>query len=127
MRRHFSLIIVLLSVTITLQAQVYQEVSRALQQGNAEGVARYFDNSVVLDLPGVEGFFSKAEAQKQLDAFFKANPPSRFVQSHSGSSQGKNSQYMIGDLSLSNGTYRVYLYFKSAGNALTLQELRIHR
>lgn len=126
--RSLGIFIFLVFTSLTdLWGQVYQDVGRALQQGDAATIAAHFDNSVVIDLPGVEGIFSKSEAQKQLEVFFRNNPPTRFVQSHTGTSQGKNSQYMIGDLTLSKGSYRVYLYFKSAGGSLTIQELRIHQ
>ncbi|MCO6484582.1 MAG: DUF4783 domain-containing protein [Saprospiraceae bacterium] len=109
------------------QSSAIQEVGQALRKGNAAAVATHFDQSVVIELMGVEKMAPKAEAQRLLEDFFKSHPPTAFRQSHAGDSQGKDSHYVIGDLSDAGGKYRVYLYFRTTGGRYLLQELRIDR
>lgn len=126
--KHLILIIGLLIAGIpalTAQSSPMQDVGKALQAGDVAKVASYFDQTVMLNLLGQESLSSKAEAEGLLRTFFKNNPPGKFIQSHSGSSQGENSQYIIGDLTNAKGKFKVYMYFKTAGSKYTLQELRI--
>jgi len=113
------------SFFLVAQSSAIQEVGQALRRGDAAGVAAHFDQSVVIELLGKESMTNKAGAQKLLEDFFRTHSPSGFRQSHSGTSQGKDSHYVIGDLSDAKGKYRVYLYFKTSGGKYTLQELRI--
>ncbi len=121
----FSIFLLALPLSLAAQSAVLQEVGQALRKGDAAGVAAHFDSQVVLDLLGKEAITTKSEAQRLLTEFFKTHNPSGFKQSHSGSSQGKDSHYLIGDLSDASGKYRVYLYFKTSGGKYVLQELRI--
>ena len=121
----FSSFLLTIPSILSAQSGVLQEFGQALRKGDAAGVAAHFDQQVVLDLLGKEAITTKADAQRMLQEFFKTHNPSGFKQSHSGSSQGKDSHYLIGDLSDAAGKYRVYLYFKTTGGKYLLQELRI--
>lgn len=107
------------------QVNALQAINQAMQRGDAATMATYFDQSVVLDILGDEAIATPAEAKKRLESFFSKHKPAGFKQSHSGSSQGKDSHYIIGELNDNAGKYRVYLYFKTAGGKYSLQELRI--
>ncbi|MCF8237714.1 MAG: DUF4783 domain-containing protein [Saprospiraceae bacterium] len=107
------------------QTNALQAINQALQRGDASTIASYFDQSVVLDILGDEAIATPAEARKRLETFFSMHKPAGFKQSHSGSSQGKDSHYIIGELNDTAGKYRVYLYFKTSGGKYALQELRI--
>lgn len=114
-----------LSPVLSAQAAAIQDVSQALRRGDAAGVAAHFDQSVLIELMGKETLTSRDGARQLLENFFKVHSPSGFRQSHSGTSQGKDAHYVIGDLSDAQGKYRVYLFFKTSGGKYLLQELRI--
>lgn len=128
MRRTF-LVAAFLTAALAAFAQSgpVQEVGQALRRGDAAGVAAHFDQTVVIELLGEENLVNRTEAQRLLAAFFSTHKPSGFKQSHSGASEGKDSQYLIGDLNDAKGKYRVYLFFKTSGGKVTLQELRINQ
>ena len=46
---------------------------------------------------------------------------------HQGTSKGNASHYTIGDMQTASGNYRVYLYYKSAGDKVLIQEMRIEK
>lgn len=120
------LVFCLLSATLgTAQSNALQAINQAMQRGDATTIATYFDQSVVLDILGDEAITSPADAKKRLEVFFSRHKPAGFKQSHSGSSQGKDSHYIIGELNDAAGKYRVYLYFKTSGGKYALQEMRI--
>ncbi|HRW74321.1 MAG: DUF4783 domain-containing protein [Lewinellaceae bacterium] len=125
MKSLLALFFLSMSTMAIAQTNALQAINSALQRGDAATVASYFDQSVVLDILGDEAIATPAEARNRLEKFFTSHKPAGFKQSHSGSSQGKDSHYMIGELNDGKGSYRVYLYFKTSGGKYTLQELRI--
>ncbi|MCB0521576.1 MAG: DUF4783 domain-containing protein, partial [Saprospiraceae bacterium] len=44
-----------------------------------------------------------------------------------GASKGQDSQYCIGNLVASSGTFRVYVYMKVSGGKYLIQELRFDK
>ncbi|MCC6258412.1 MAG: DUF4783 domain-containing protein [Chitinophagaceae bacterium] len=98
------------------------EVVNALKNGNAEGIARYFDNTVEITLPAKSGSYSKGQAAAVLTDFFKNNPVRNFEILHKGENSG--SQYCIGTLVTRNGTYRTTVFMKQKNGVHLLQEIR---
>ena len=62
-----------------------------------------------------------------LQNFFAKYQPKNFHQVHQGTSKGKDSQYLIGNLTTNNTTFRVYLYMKVAGSKYLIQEIRFDK
>lgn len=82
----------------------------SMKQGNAKETAKYFSSSIELDILGAENVCSKVQAEQIIKAFFEQHPVSNFTVIFEG---GKDaSQYAIGKLSTSKGTYRVNLLIK---------------
>ena len=117
-------ILVTLSLTINAHAIIDTDLATALKSGNSAAVAKYFDVSVDLTIPGSEGVFSKAQAELILKKFFSTNKPSAFDVIHSGDSKN-DSHYSIGNLKTGNGIYRTFILYKESGGAITILELRI--
>jgi hypothetical protein len=101
----------------------YEDIANAIRSGDAKSVSRYFSNSVDLTLIGQEDVYSKAQAEQILKDFFNKNTPRSFSIIHRGESKD-GAKYAIGNLSTSNGNYRVYYYFKVTGGSVNIQELR---
>jgi len=101
----------------------YEDIANAIRSGDAKSVSRYFSNSVDLTLIGQEDVYSKAQAEQILKDFFNKNTPRSFSIIHRGESKD-GSKYAIGNLTTSNGNYRVYYYFKVAAGNVNIQELR---
>ena len=55
------------------------EIINAIITGNASSLAKNFNNSIDLLIPGNEGTYSKAQAEIIIGNFFKANPPKSFA------------------------------------------------
>ncbi len=99
-------------------------ITMALSNGDVETLSKYFADNVEISIKDNEQLYPKAKATEVLRNFFNANKPKSFQQVHEGTSRESSDRYCIGNLSASNGTYRVYLYLKAAGNTLKIQEIR---
>ena len=120
----------LLACTLFLPFSVAEQPAKldavvaALSKGDAKSVSSFFDNTVELVLPGVDDILPKRAAERQLIAFFEANPAKAFARVHGGTSTGEDGAYVIGTLTTETGSFRVYLYGRGADTPI-VQELRI--
>lgn len=126
----------LLSLTLTLTpfvatetvgAQTIGDITRALGAGDLATLANMMDAEVELSILTDENLYARDQARQKLQGFFAANPPSGFTQVHQGSSKSDSAEYCIGNLTTSNGVYRVYIYVAKKGERMVLQELRFDR
>jgi hypothetical protein len=103
------------------------EISKAINDGNADALAPFLDSSVEIAILDSEDVYTKSEAVKRLKTFFEQSKPKSFSQVHQGTSKGQDSQYCIGNLVATSGTFRVYIYLKVAGGKTLIQEMRFDR
>jgi hypothetical protein len=92
-------------------------------QGNASEIGKSFDNMVELSIKGKAGSYNSSQAVGILNDFFNNNRPSGFTIVHNGTSS--DSEFAIGNLSTSNGIFKVSLFVKNNGNNFTIKEIRI--
>jgi hypothetical protein len=115
----------LFAFCIALQAQVPDDIIVGLRTGNAQDLAKYFNQNVELVVLDNENVYSKAQAEQVLVDFFKKNPPQKFVIIHQG---GKDdSSYVIGSLQVPNNKFRVYFLIKTKNNLPYIHQLRIEK
>jgi antitoxin component YwqK of YwqJK toxin-antitoxin module len=97
------------------------EVITAMKTGNSADVARYFDNTVELNMPGKSNSYSKSQAELVLKDFFSTNSVKGFEIIHKGENSG--SQYCIGTLITKGGSFRTTIFMKQKGDRQLLQEI----
>ncbi len=102
-------------------------ISSALSTGDVTSLSKYFADNVEISIQDKEQSHPKAKATEVIRTFFGANQPKSFNQVHKGTSRENSDQYCIGNLVSANGNYRVYLYLKVNGNAVTIQEIRFDK
>lgn len=122
MKKILSSLILIISLSSLTNATGIDDVLTALKTGNASQVARYFDQTVDITLPGKSNNYSKSQAEIVLKDFFRINSIRSFSIIHQGENAG--SQYCIGNLVTSNGTFRTTIFMKQKGDKQALQELR---
>ena len=98
------------------------EIISGIKAGNANVVAKYFDNTVEISLPGKTNNYSKVQGEAVLRDFFEIHPVKSFSVIHQGESGG--SQFVIGTLVTSNGSYRTTVNLKQKGDKQILQEIK---
>lgn len=103
----------------------FKEIIKAMQSGNAAEIAQYFDQTVEINLPQKSGSYNKTESELVLKRFFQNNKVKEFEVIHK--SENTSSQYCIGNLQTTKGTYRVTIYMKQKGGKQLIQELRFEK
>jgi len=120
-------ILVLAVVLATQVGASLPDITKAISNGDAATLGQYFDQSVTVAILDQEDIYDKAGAINAVKQFFAKNAPRGFSQVHQGTSKGADSQYVIGNLNTSGGTFRAYIYVKSADGKTLIQELRFDK
>lgn len=114
----------LFALQIMAQDGVLDNISSALQTGNAAQLAAEFDNSVEVTIVDSDDVYSKSQAEMILKKFFNSNAPKSFQFIHQGNS-AEGSHYGIGSYTSVEGKkYRTYVYVKQKGDKFLIQEIR---
>lgn len=125
MKRIFTILTLAFMVASFTYAQSIDAVVSAIKSSNASQVAKYFDNTVEMTLPGKSSSFSKTQAEVVLKDFLANNQVKDIVAIHKGENSGN--QYYIGTLVTKAGNFRTTIYMKQRGDAQVLQELKFER
>src|SRR5258706_15863280 len=78
-------------------ADVYEDISRAIRSGDSRQIASLFGSSIDLTLLNQEDVYSKAQAELMIKDFFLKNPPKTFTIVHKGSSK-EGTLFAVGNL-----------------------------
>lgn len=103
---------------------ISDDLTVAFKSGNVDKIATHFTDPIDLSIPNNEGVFSKTQATQILKTFFTKNKPSNFKVVHNGDSKN-NAHYSIGNLTTSNGAYRIYILYREVKSINIILELRI--
>lgn len=118
-----------LTISILLSSFTFfssiEEVITAIKAGNAAEIARYFDNTVEINLPDKSNSYSKSQAELVLKDFFSTNTVKSFTVNHKGENAG--SQFCIGTLVTKNGIFRSTVYMKLKGDKQILQTITFEK
>jgi hypothetical protein len=102
-----------------------EEVIAALKTGNTNEIAKFFDNTVELNMPDKSNNYSKSQAELVLRDFFNTNTVKTFTVNHKGENAG--SQYCIGTLITKSGNYRTTVFMKLKSDKQVLQTITFER
>ncbi len=98
-------------------------IIQAISAGNAANLAKYFNVNVELTINRGEEIYSKDQAELILKDFFSKHVPNSFSILHKGGKEG--SRYAIGNLSTTNGNFRVTILIKLKDSEPYIHQLRI--
>lgn len=124
MKKIFTYILVastLMLSSFTLQNGI-DEVVGALRTGNANELAKYFDDNVELTLPDKSDNYSKAQALLIVKDFFGNNDVKGFDLKHKGESPGGH--FCIGTLQTKMGSFRTNVFMKTKGDKEVITLIR---
>ena len=121
MKRFFTFFALTALLTSFTYFSSIDEVITAMRSGNSSEVARHFDNTVELNMPGKSNSYSKSQAELVLKDFFNSNSVKSFEIIHKGENSG--SQYCIGTLVTKAGSFRTTIFMKQKGDRQLLQEI----
>ncbi len=113
-------------MSFTVISSPFDNVVKALENGNVDSLSHYFDNMIDISLSGKSNSYSKSQASVILKSFFRENKVKNFHIIHKGTSK-KGAHFGIGNMLTSNGKYRVTFFFRQKENSVILQELRFKK
>lgn len=103
------------------------EISRAINNGDADTLGRYFATEVEITFFDDGDEYDKTAGIKAVKNFFSKHKPLSFVQVHQGKSKGSAAHYSIGNMETKDATFRVYIYLEKSGTEFKIQELRFDK
>lgn len=98
------------------------DVIGALRSGNADELAKYFDDNVEITLPDKSDSYSKAQAALILKDFFNNNSVKNFDVKHKG--DNGSGQFCIGTLQTKSGNFRTTVFMKMKGGKELVKQIR---
>lgn len=99
------------------------EIIAGISQGNVARLTPYLGVNVELIIGSKNDVYSKQQAIEIISDFFKRNTVINFQILHSGAKDMSN--FAIGTLKTSTGTYRVYILTRKVDGKPVIQQLRI--
>lgn len=96
----------------------------ALNKGSAADLGVYFAPSLDVSILNTDATMTSGQAVNTLSDFFSQNRVRSYNRAHLTAPQNGRSNYALGDLYTSTGTYRVYLYFDGQKK---ISEIRIQK
>ena len=104
------------------QAEIFAPMKDAIKAGNAKELAKFFNQTVDVNLEGEVNTYSKAQAEFVLRDFFKKNPPSDFSIVHTGSSKG-GLQFAIANFKSSSNQFNTLIRVKQSESTYLIHEI----
>jgi hypothetical protein len=118
-------IVILLPVLLPAQDnQDFNNIVKAIKDGQANDLSAYFASSVECDILGQNEVCSKSQATQVMKDFFAQHKAKSFsVLHHSGKNQAK---YIIGSyVTIAGKTYRITCIVKQTSESYLIQQIRI--
>jgi hypothetical protein len=119
MKQFFTLVAIGTLLTSFTVFSSIDEVISAMKVGNAADIARFFDNTVEINMPDKSNSYSRSQAELVLKDFFSSHAVKSFTVIHKGENSG--SQFCIGTLVTKSGSYRTTIFMKQKGDKQMLQ------
>jgi len=118
MHRLITILLIGFSFVLPMKAQtVPAKLIEAMKSGEADKVAQFFHQSLELTILEKDYMASKNQATRIMANFFKEHTPKGFTISFEGTKE--KSKYAIGDLTTSEGEFRINMFFMNKeGNRL---------
>lgn len=108
-----------------VRSEIPEAIIGAISSGNAGALAAYFNTNLEVAILEKEDYYSKQQAELIIKDFFARNIPGSFTLLHKGGKEG--SQYAIGKLVTSGGSYRVTILVKTRENKALIHQLRFEK
>lgn len=122
----FTLAILVSSSKLVSSADVLDTIASTIRGGNSTALSQYFDASVDVTILDKEAVYSKAQAQMVVRDFLMKYPVSSFTLIHRGTSP-EGSQYGIGTMASTGGSFRVYFLVRNKTGVSLIKELRFEK
>jgi hypothetical protein len=123
MRMQKILVLALMLMASAVSAQdIFGPMKAAIKAGNADELAKHFNQNLDVNIEGNLNAFSKTQATFAVAEFFKAHPVKDFAVVHKGTSQG-GLQFAIGKYVSGGDTYTVMMRVKEVSKTMLIHDI----
>jgi len=102
-----------ISIGFSQDDALFKNVRSALKIGSSRELAKYFNETIELNINGESASYSSIHAEIYLKDFFKKYKPVDFEFAHYGGSSSEKQKFAIGNYSFSGGSFRVLIRAKA--------------
>ena len=100
------------------------DISKAIQNSDANQLSSFFNATVELDILGEEASYSQTQAAQVIKRFFTNYPVDSYKVIHTGKAKD-GSSFQIGSLISRGGEFRTHLLLKGNGVNQKIHEFRV--
>lgn len=119
-------LMIVVSTSYAQEDALFKNVRSALKAGSSKELAKYFHETIELNINGEGANYSSVHAEIYLKDFFKKYEPVDFEYAHQGSSSD-GLKYAIGNYSFAGGSFRVLIRTKSFNGVYKIYIIDFHR
>ncbi|MBU1013153.1 MAG: DUF4783 domain-containing protein [Bacteroidetes bacterium] len=124
--KSFLLIITLLLGVSDLYGQTTElnAITNAIKIADTKTIYDYCENSIILNIPSANGKYSKTQARKILDQFFK-DKPAKEIKFIKNQSKNQNEYYSIIEYKSEKQSLNFFVEIKRVGTSFLIQKIQI--
>jgi hypothetical protein len=113
----------LLLPALTHAQSIDSTLTFLINEGDADGLLEYFDESVDLGLPDADQDYGRKQAFMVMKDFFKNYPPEKFTLKESGFTS-ENNMFLIGDYITGEDAYQLLVLLRRSGERLLIHKMK---
>jgi Na+-transporting NADH:ubiquinone oxidoreductase subunit NqrC len=108
------------------QKEINETINNFIQQGKSNELSSYFDEKIELKVVDKENLFSKSQAEKIIEEFFRQFPPDDFTEIKNNTlKQAK--QFVSGRYTSGKFKFKISYLLKKENNNFLITQLRIEK
>ena len=112
---------------IAIAQSCSNDIITAMKSGDAKRLSTFFDKQIELTFPDKTYSACRKDAEVTIQKFFAQVEPINFVNVKNGCSASNNTKFEVGNMTTSNGVYKVYMLFVKKNNSYVINELRFEK
>ncbi len=121
-----TLLIFNLIFLIPTQKEINETINTFIQHGKSNELSRYFDEKIELKVVDKENLFSKSQAEKIIEEFFRQFPPDDFTEIKNNTAK-QAKQFVSGRYTSGKFKFKISYLLKKTNDNFLITQLRIEK
>ena len=116
----------LLFIVFPTKQELNEKINRSIENGNSKNLSQHFYDKIELKVVDKENLFSKQQAEKIIEEFFRQFPPNQFIEIKNNTA--KNTKQVVSGRYISGKTkFRISYLLKKFDNDFYITQFRIEK
>ncbi len=123
---HKTVLFCLLFIVLPTKQELNEKINRSIENGNSKNLSQHFYDKIELKVVDKENLFSKQQAEKIIEEFFRQFPPNQFIEIKNNTA--KNTKQVVSGRYISGKTkFRISYLLKKFDNDFYITQFRIEK